>query len=440
MVLYMAKRRILLAIVFVGVVGAGAAALTQPWVRPQLRTVAVRSAVVASARATAPAEPSPSAAATPPKLVLGTDVQPDHTTPLDLQAELDSVHLRGGGVVTIPIGNWSLATTISVWSDTTLQGAGRQSCLVMRQPGVDLLNVAGSNVTLENFCLVGPGGVATHGGNGPGRGVVNLNKIQTIQSVVVRNLKISFTQGHAVELYGSPRTHLRGLTVEGNVISRAGGHGIVMGFTDGGRVASNLVVESALGGMAYGDGAVNIEGSAGLTIDGNTVDGSMYSGLQANSLAGSIIRNNTVSNTQGSGFAFWNCSGDTFQGNTAIGNTDQGFYWALNSGLPGSASNNLIQANLAQRNGQNGFQLAHETGVQFTGNSAIDNNTRNVVASGLMLQQNSSTITVSGNTFKNSHPGLGQLLGVHDVDKTAIGLVVTDDNVYSGMRVANIQL
>jgi len=440
MVLFTARRRIVLPILIAVVLAVAAAAITQPWVRPQLRPVAARSTVVGSARATASAEATLSATPPKTKLVVGTDVQPDHATPLDLQAELDLAHSHGGGVVTIPIGNWSLATTVSVWSDTTLQGAGGQSCLVMRQPAVDLLNVAGSNVTLENFCLVGPGGVATHGGNGVGRGIVNLNKTQSIQSVIVRNLRISFTQGHAVELYGSPRTRLQNLSIEGNVISRAGGHGLVIGFTDGGRVASNLIVDSALGGMAYGDGAINIEGSTALTIERNTVDGSMYSGLQANSMAGSVVQNNTVTNTRGSGFAFWNCSGDTFQGNTSTGNTDQGFYWALNSALPGSAGNNLIQGNLAQGNGQNGFQLAHQTHVQFSGNTATDNNTSNGIASGLMVQQNSSIITVSGNTFRNSHLGVGQLLGVHDVDKSAIGLVVANDNIYFAMRVANVQL
>jgi len=438
-VLIMAKRRIAVATVTASLLAVAVTAVTQPWIRPHIRTVAARSAPVASASPASSTKSGPTEATSAPHLIVGSDAPPSHSTPLDLQAELDATRNNGGGVVAIPVGNWSLASTVNVWANITLQGNGRQSCLIMRQPGLDLLNIAGSNVTLQNFCMVGPGGVAAHGGNGPGRGIVNLNKMQSLQSVLIQNLQISFTQGHAIELYGSARAHLHNLTVAGNIISRAGGHGVVMGFTDGGRVDSNLVVESALGGMAYGDGAINIEGSSALTIENNTVDGSMYSGIQANTLSGSLVKNNTVTNTHGSGFAFWNCSGNTFLGNTSTGNSDQGFYWAVNVSLPGAAGNNLIQSNVAQGNGKNGFQLAQQTGVRFIGNTATDNNADNAALwSGLMIQQHSASIQVSGNVFQNSKSGQGQMFGVGAPDTTTSGLSIGPDNNYLRMRQQNV--
>ncbi len=387
----------------------------------------------------------PSAAST----VLYGELQPESDQPvpskavqaINLQSAVDAASRAGGGTVLVPAGRWAVTRTLNLWTNITLRGTGQQSCLSIAQPGIDVINVAGSNVTVADLCLIGPGGMATYSGNGLGRGVVNQNRRLSLDHVTVIGIWVYDMPGMGIELYGSEQGKLREIAIEGNVIRRTGGHGIAVGFASGGRVSGNLIDRGSIGGLAYTDGAIDIEGCSSFTIDSNLVTRSMAAGIQANNLDWSIVTNNAVRGTRGgSGFVFWNSTHDIVKGNTSTGNDRNGFSWALNLSLGSASGSSVIHGNVAQGNGANGFQLYQQTNVQLISNVAIDNNAAHVGASGVTIQQWSAGISLTANDFRNTSaaPG-GQIYGVATPDHTTRQLTITGDNTFFQMAAGNIQ-
>lgn len=358
--------------------------------------------------------------------------------PQNFQALLDATPAPVS--VEVPVGYWRVDTTLLVHSHTTLRGAdSERSCLVATRGDIDLIALLGSQISVENLCLVGPGGIASDGGNGPGRGVVNPDKRVSLAHVVIRGLRIINLNGTAVEMYGNWNARLADIVIEQNSISHVGGHGIYAGFIDAGNIRDNLIVDSSLGGLLRGDGAIDAEGSTGLTIEANVVDSNMAAGIQGNNLSSSTVRNNLASRTHGGpGFSLWNCSHLLVAGNLSKANDNEGFYWSVLDWLPPGGSFLTIDGNTAQDNGLSGFYIARHSDVQFTNNLAVDNNQRDAGHSGLLLHFSNQHLNVAANTFLNSRVGKGQQYGVA-TDTSTSDLKVENDNTFVRMRSADVQ-
>jgi parallel beta-helix repeat protein len=361
--------------------------------------------------------------------------------PRDFQGLLDHPQALGRTVVEVPVGYWRVDRTLIIHANTVLRGTDAQhSCLVVTRPGRDLIALTGSHIRVENLCLIGPGGIAKDGGNGPGRGIVNLDKTVSLRGIAIHGLWITNLGGTAVELYGNWNARLSDITIDGNAVHRVGGHGIYAGFIDDGRIGSNFVVDSALGGLLKGDGAIDAEGGTRITIVDNWVEANLAAGIQGNNLYWSTVSNNVASHTHaGPGFSLWNCSHLTVSGNQALGNDNEGYYWSILDWLPAGGSFLTVDSNVAEGNGLSGFYIARHSGVEFINNLALDNNQRDAGHSGLLLHFSNEHVHVSANTFVNLRAGQGQQYGV-GTDQQTLDLSVDRQNTFVHMRSGNEQV
>jgi parallel beta-helix repeat protein len=123
----------------------------------------------------------------------------------------------------------------------------------------------------------------------------------------------------------------------------------------------------------------------------NTITGSKSNGLELVGNTNSLIINNTISRHLGNGIVLSNGGfGNTLEGNVLFGNTG---FDIVASGQGITIRNNRSTGNLSMNNGISGNQLI---------NSSITNN---IIDAGSLELNNSSAVTISGNTITNDPNG-----------------------------------
>lgn len=89
----------------------------------------------------------------------------DDTTAI--QSALNAAHAAGGGIVTIPYGEYKLSAALTVYTGTTLRGVDEEGS-ILHQTSTTADGLTGTDiasVTLENLMLLGPNSGSGHGIN-----------------------------------------------------------------------------------------------------------------------------------------------------------------------------------------------------------------------------------------------------------------------------------
>jgi parallel beta-helix repeat protein len=291
--------------------------------------------------------------------------------------------------------------TLVITSDTTLTQDHYGSVVVAADNVV--LDAAGHTI-------FGPGGPETDGGidvgnlsgvtvkNATVTGFVHGIKIVNSSQVTVTDTR-AYGNSNGFYIIGTSNSHFAGNTASDNFV-----HGFDLAASDRNGVIGNLVTGNSVGiGIAGSENSVlnntargNGHGMAATgrwnRFEENALLENSATGLTLDVTEDCIVIANTASDSGWSGFAFHNSRRSAMARNNALNNSEQGFLFI-------GGGENVLTTNTASRNGFEGFLFVDSDDNRVTASLANHNGDLKLnVFAGFALVQGSSGNLLDANT------------------------------------------
>jgi len=277
----------------------------------------------------------------------------------NLQAAIDAVPAVGG-IVRIPPGKYPLQQPLVVsGEDIRIQGSGTATHLINEntngQPAIHLSAGKKNNGKFKRLWRVQLADLRISGSKQSGDGVL----AEGINEIYLHNLAIDHNGRHGIYLvdcYEDPRISDCIITYNAQTgIEIQGGHDIV--------VSANQLEEN--------HHAVVCQDSFNLCMNGNNLDDHLGSGVVIHNTYGSVVSGNMIEECQGVGIRLdKDCYGIT------------------------------LSANVIAHNMSGGIALQDAWGCAVSANTFVLNHRQ-----ALVIAKSAGRMTVTGNSFCNSHAG-----------------------------------
>jgi len=279
-----------------------------------------------------------------------------------IQTALDEAGRRGGGVVFIPAGTYEITRTLKIPSHVTMMGAG--SATVLKATMQIGRNPFPNNRVVRNA--------------DPHRGNVG---------IVIKDLTVDgglLGEYHKTGIYGISLENCDNSRIEGVIVRRCSGEGILVAYGRGNNVVERCIVEENNHGInvhhcsgevlvranicrrngvhkpKYGGIGIFVEGVHHIAIEGNICSQNAWAGIVWMGGADEVR-----------GIKYPNADG-IIRGNICIGNGDQGGIFI--NGTYALTMRFLVVGNLCKRNLRDGIWAFRATDGIIANNICVNNN------------------------------------------------------------------
>lgn len=276
-----------------------------------------------------------------------------------IQEAIDHVNSSGGGKVIFQSGTYILTGSVTLKSNVSLVGAGRDNTIlklsaginlggygVLNRPDGGLSNVTIKNLTIDANTFTDPDSNPTALRN---YGILVQGENGTNNRIMLNNIKVTNSE-MGVHFKGTTN-----LTIQDSIINNNGGlnkywHNLYLR-----RVSNVLVKNTELSESSSGNG-INISYSDNITIDSCQVYDNAFRGIRASDSSHiNVINNDVYGNVTGDGIVYIDeITGVTsfqIKGNTVRNNGGYGIFVSSDS------SNGEVKSNIDGGGNTKGFSL-----------------------------------------------------------------------------------
>lgn len=219
---------------------------------------------------------------------------------VQIQQALDNCNTAGGGIVFLKEGSYDIEATLTVYSNTTLQGVGWKTILEVAVEDECVYTVNASNITLKDFAIDCNGYYSTSNVNPV---YVGVSSTVLIDHLYVHDTQVAIDNSSAA--IGGDR--VINMIVQNCLVKTVTDYGISLGAALRCKIINNFVWNPANHGIAVVNGAYgngDYEFAKNNVISGNSIytdsDGTDNNGIKLRKAIYTVVSNNNIYHTSSS--------------------------------------------------------------------------------------------------------------------------------------------